>query len=63
MPRVKRRGHLKRDAEIPISEWSLGELRAEVKRLEANPEDLTPWGCFKRKSGLGNELYRRGINA
>jgi hypothetical protein len=63
MPRVKRKGHLKRDAEAPLPEWSLAELRTELERLEANPEDLTPWGCFKRKSELGNELYRRGINA
>jgi hypothetical protein len=63
MPRVKRRGHVKRAPEIPISEWSLGELRAELKRLEANPADLNSWQYFRRKSELGNELYRRGINA
>jgi hypothetical protein len=63
MSRIRRRGHTKRDPEIPISEWSLGELRAERKRLEANPGDLTPWGCFKRKSELLNELYRRGDDA
>jgi hypothetical protein len=60
MSRIRRRGHTKRDPEIPISEWSLGELRAELKRLEADPGDLPPWGCFKRKSELGNELDRRG---
>ena len=62
MPRVKHRGRVKRDPEIPISEWSLGELKAERKRLEANLGDLTPWGCLKRKSELLNELYKRGIN-
>src|ERR1039458_2191324 len=40
MPRVKHRGRVKRDPEIPISEWSLGELKAERKRLEANAVDV-----------------------
>ena len=63
MPRVKHRGHLKRDAEAPLPEWSLAELRAELKRLEVDRGDLNPWAAFKKKSEFENELYRRGINA
>jgi hypothetical protein len=62
MPRVKHRGHIKRDPEIPISEWSLPELKAELKRLEADRGDLNVWQHLKRTSELQNELYRRGIN-
>ena len=63
MPRVKRRGHTKRDPEIPLSEWSLGELRAEHKRLEANPEGLNPWQAFKRGGELRNEIEHREMGS
>jgi ribosomal protein S4 len=59
MPRVKKRGHLKRDAEIPISEWSLGELKAELDRLGEDSSDLNKWAAFKRESELRNELFKR----
>jgi hypothetical protein len=59
MPRIRRKGYTKRDTEIPISEWSLGELRAELERVETNPVDLNPWQSFKRRSKLQNEIDRR----
>ena len=59
MPRVKRRGHTKCGAEVPVSEWSLGELRAELKRVEAGPPDLNVWQALKRKGELERELECR----
>jgi hypothetical protein len=59
MPRVKRRGHLKRNAEAPLVEWSLGELRAEFDRLGEAPSDLNVWQIFKRTSELQNEFFKR----
>jgi hypothetical protein len=59
MPRVKRKGHVKRDAEAPLPEWTPAQLRAELKRLEADPGDLNPWQVFKRTSELQAELDER----
>ena len=59
MPRVRRRGKTRRCNEAPLSEWPVDELKAELNRLEANPEDLNPWQILKRKSELQNELFKR----
>lgn len=59
MPRVKRKGHMKRDTELPLSEWPLNQLKVELQRLETDPVDLSPWAVFKRKSELQNELFKR----
>ena len=59
MPRVKRRGHAKRDAEVPLPEWSVAELRAEFDRLGEAPSDLSVWAIFKRTSELQNEFFKR----
>ena len=61
MPRIKHRGHTKRDAERPLNEWELSELKAELRRLEADPGELRPWFAFKRKSDINNELCRREV--
>jgi hypothetical protein len=65
MPRVRRKGHVKRDAEAPIAEWSVRQLKAEIKRVETNPGELElgPWGAFKRATDLQNELDRRAREA
>jgi hypothetical protein len=59
MPRVRRKGHMKRDAEAPLSEWSLDELQTELERVETEPAGLNPWQAFKRASDLRGELDRR----
>jgi hypothetical protein len=63
MPRVRRKGHIKRDAEAPIAEWSVRQLKAEIKRVETNPGELGSWGAFKRATDLQNELDRRAREA
>ncbi len=59
MPRVRRKGHAKRDAEAPLCEWTLQELRAEFERLETDPGELNPWQAIKRRGELLREIDAR----
>jgi hypothetical protein len=61
MPRVKHRGHVKRNLEAPLMEWPATELTAELGRLKTDPGDRNPWQVFKRHSEIECELDARGI--
>jgi hypothetical protein len=62
MPRVRRKGHKQRDVEIPVSERSLRELNAELKRLRVGRGELDPWQAFKRTVEIEDELAARQRN-
>lgn len=59
MPRVKRKGHARRAADIPLSEWTPAQLKAELKRLETDPDELNAWQALKRTSELQREIDAR----
>ncbi len=63
MPRVKKRGHAKRNPEAPLPEWTADELRAELERLEEKPAGMNFWQIFKRRSEIERELEARGLDS
>ena len=60
MSRINRVLRVKvKEPERPLSTWTAAALKTELERLEVNPEKLNPWQCFKRRSEIENEQWRR----
>lgn len=65
MPRVKRRGHSRRDEDQPVMQMSDAALRDELDIQQREVDRLHPseetWGPFKRVCDLMHELSRRTV--
>jgi hypothetical protein len=58
MPRVRRRGHTRRDDGLAVSEWDTAKLEAEYERLK-NDGEADPWDRLADMFRVGDELDRR----
>jgi hypothetical protein len=61
MPRIDRliRKREPKPEPQPLSTWTAAALKAELSRLEVNPEKLNGWQILKRRSEIENEQWRR----
>ena len=58
MPRVRRRGHVRRDDSLPLQEWDTAKLEAEYERLK-NDDEADPWDRLADMIRVMDELDRR----